>query len=87
MFYEFREKVEVEHPRTLGGMVLLLPSPSLLCSPHHGPVNPRDELLRQERDFIQKAADRGDGRLAPQNNLLAGVWLPGFFYGSKNVGR
>ena len=72
MFYEFREKVEVENTRTLGGMVLLLPNPSLLCSPHRRPVNPRDELLRQGRDFIQKAADREDGRLASQNNHLMG---------------
>ena len=29
-------------------------------------------LLRQGRDFIQKAADREDGRLAPLNNHLMG---------------
>ena len=32
----------------------------------------RHRLLRQGRDFIQKAADREDGRLAPQNNHLMG---------------
>ena len=29
----------------------LLPSPSLLCSPHNRPVNLRDKVLRQGRDF------------------------------------
>ena len=30
---------------------VVLPSPSSLCSPHHRPMNPRDEVLRQRRDF------------------------------------
>ena len=37
--------------------ILMLLSPSLLCSPHDRPMNPRDEVLRQERDFIREMAD------------------------------
>ena len=29
----------------------LLPSQSLLCSPHNRPMNPRDKVLKQGRDF------------------------------------
>ena len=33
----------------------------------------------KENYFIQKAADRENGRLAPQNNHPIGVWMPGSF--------
>ena len=49
---------------------LLLQSPLLLCSPHDGSMNPRDEGLRQGRDLNQEPADQEDGTLAPQNNHL-----------------
>ena len=55
----------------------MLLSPSLLCSPHDRPMNPRDEVLRQERDFIREMADWEDGMLAPRNNNLTGVCMPG----------
>ena len=54
-------------------------SPSSLCSLHDRPVNPRDEVLRQEETLVGELADQQDGRLAPQNNHLIGVWMPGSF--------
>ena len=59
----------------------LLPSPRLLCLPHDRPMNLRDEVWRQGRDFnlMGKPADREDGRIAPQSNHLIGVWMPGSF--------
>ena len=59
----------------------LLPSPSSLCSPHDRPMNLRDEVWRQGRDFnlIGKPADGEYGRIAPQSNHLTGVWMPGSF--------
>ena len=53
--------------------------PSSLCSLHDRPVNPRDEVLRQEETLVGELADQQDGRLAPQNNHLIGVWMPGSF--------
>ena len=58
-----------------------LPSPSSLCLPHNRPMNLRDKVWRQGRDFslIGKPADGEDGRLAPQSSHLLGVWMPGSF--------
>ena len=53
--------------------------PSSLCSLHDRPVNPRDEVLRQEETLVGELADQQDGRLAPQNNHLIGVWMPSSF--------
>ena len=39
----------------------------------------QDEELGQGKDFIQKLADWEDGRLAPQNNHLVGVWMLDYF--------
>ena len=33
----------------------------------------------KEEALIREPADRDDGRLAPQNNHLLGVWMPGSF--------
>ena len=57
--------------------VALLPSPSLLCSPHNRPMNLRDEVLGQGGDG--QPADQEDGKLMPQSNHLIGVWMPGSF--------
>ena len=39
----------------------------------------RQEVLRQGKWLYSKAADQEDGRLAPQNNHLIGVWMPDSF--------
>ena len=57
----------------------MLPSSSLLCSLHDSPKNLRDAALRKENNFVQKGADKKDGRLAIQNNLLFTVWMSGSF--------
>ena len=44
-------------PNCLTNTIILLLGPSLLCLLHNRPVNPRDEVLRQGRDF-----NRGAGR-------------------------
>ena len=52
----------------------------LLCLPHNNrPVNPRGEVLRHGREFNRGPADREEGRLAPQDHHLIGVWIPGSF--------
>ena len=60
-------------------MLQLLPSPSLVCSSHHRPTNLSFRVLRQGGDLIRGTADQEDGRLAPQNNHLIRVWMPGYF--------
>ena len=62
-------------------------SPSSLCSLHDRPVNPRDEVLRQEETLVGELADQQDGRLAPQNNHLIGVWMPGSFIEQRERGN
>lgn len=55
----------------------LLLSPTSLCLPHSRPINSRDEVLRQEYDFIGKLADGEDGRLTSLHvNHFNGVWMP-----------
>ena len=61
--------------------------PSSLCSLHDRPVNPRDEVLRQEETLVGELADQQDGRLAPQNNHLIGVWMPGSFIEQRERGN
>ena len=56
-------------------MVLL--SPGSLRSLHDRPI--REEVLKQRRDFNQRAADWEVGTLAPQNNHLIVVWMSGSF--------
>ena len=46
-------------------------------------MNLRDAMLRKEINFVQKAADEKDGRLATKNNLLIGVWMSGSFIDLK----
>ena len=36
-------------------------------------------MLRQGGELIRGTADQEDGRLAPQNNHLIRVWMPGYF--------
>ena len=43
------------HLKYVNKKVFLSLRPCLLHSPHHRPLNPRDKLLRQERDFNQGA--------------------------------
>ncbi|XP_057571550.1 asialoglycoprotein receptor 2 isoform X1 [Hippopotamus amphibius kiboko] len=43
--------------------VLLLPSPSLLCSPHDRPMNWRRSVEARNRTLFGKLADQEDGRL------------------------
>lgn len=69
----------------------MLPSPRSLCSLQDRPTNLRDEELRQRRDFIvggvEWITDGEDGRLAPQNTHLTGVWTPGSFLGQRREGE
>ena len=66
-------------PNCLTNTIILLLGPSLLCLLHNRPVNPRDEVLRQGRDFNRGAENQEDSRLVPQDNHLIGVWMPGVF--------
>ena len=65
--------------------LLLLLSPSSLCLAHDRPMNPRDEVLRQKETLIREPADREDGRLAPPDNHLIGVWMPGSFVNQREM--
>ena len=38
-----------------------------------------------EETLIREPADREDGRLAPQDNPLLGVWTPGSFVDQREV--
>ena len=60
-------------------MMDMIRSPSLLCSLHDRPMNPKGQVLRQEGDFNQELADQENGRPAPQNNYLSRVWMPSSF--------
>ena len=60
-------------------MMDMIRSPSLLCSLHDRPMNPKGQVLRQEGDFNQELADQENVRPAPQNNYLSGVWMPSSF--------
>ena len=44
-------------PRRTEALASLLPSASSLCSPHDRPMNPRDKVPSQGRDF-NRGADR-----------------------------
>ena len=44
--------------------------------PQDRPMNPRDEARKRPTGEL---ADQEDGRLAPQNNHLVGVWMPASF--------
>ena len=46
----------------------------------------RQGAERRKR-LIRKPADREDGRLAPQNNHLIGVWMPGSFIEQRERGN
>jgi len=46
-------------------------------------MNPRDKVPSQGRDFNWGE----DGRLAPQNNHLVGVWMPGSFIEQRERGN
>ena len=37
----------------------------------------REDNESEPKHFIQELTDQEDGRLAPQNNPVVGVWLPG----------
>ena len=64
----------------------MLLSPNSLCLPHDRPLNPRDEVLRQGRDFNPGAGRlQEEDRLAPQNNHLIGVWMPCAFIDQRGT--
>ena len=59
-------------------IVVVLRSPSSLYVSHGRPIHPRNEALRQGRDFIWGASWlRREAR--PQNNCLVEAWMPGSF--------
>ena len=60
-------------------MMDMIRSPSLLCSLHDRPMNPKGQVWRQERDFNRELADQENGRPAPQNSHISGVWMPSCF--------
>ena len=70
----------------LWGM-LLLPSPSSLCSPHDRPVNRRRDVEARNMTLFRKPADREDGRLVSLKNHLLRVWMPVSFIESERERR
>ena len=58
---------------------MILLSPGSLCSLHNRPMKPRDEVLRQGRDFNRGAGKLRRRQLGPQNNHLTEVWMAGSF--------
>ena len=64
-------------------LLIVLPSPNLLCSLHNKSMNLRPgQVLLWGRDFIWEPADWEDGRLAPQKPSCWGLDVR-FFYGSE----
>ena len=57
--------------------MLMLLSPSSLTSPHDRPMNPRDEGLRQGRDFNQGASS--PRKWQASQSPSSGVWMPDSF--------
>ena len=60
----------------------VLPSPSLLATWEASERSQWTQETRgwgKEETLIREPADWEDGRLAPQNNHLTGVWMPGSF--------
>ena len=76
----------IPHPQRRGTWLILLPSPSSLCSLHNRPMNLRDVVFRTENDFIQKVSWCKDGRLMFQNNHLVEVWMPVSFIEQRGEG-
>ena len=63
------------------GKVLL--SPSTFCSPHDRPMNLREEVLSQGRDFNGEQADQEDGRLVPKITILLGSGCQVFYQSER----
>ena len=59
--------------------VHMLPSPSLLCSPHNRTMNLRDEVLRQGKRLYSESSWLRGWQASASNNHLTGVWMPGSF--------
>ena len=66
--------------------MILLPSPSSLCSPHNRPVNQRRGVEARNTSLFRKPEDREEGRLKSQNNHLIGVWMPVSFIVQRGGG-
>ena len=64
----------------LKGSLLVLPSPSLLCSPHDRPTNQRRGAEARKTTSLGKPADGEDGRLVSLKNHLIGGLVASFFY-------
>ena len=58
--------------------MLVLLSLSFLCLPQDKSMNPR-RGVGSRKGLYSEQVDWEDGRLVPQNNHLAGVWMPGSF--------
>lgn len=70
---ELRHRTACEE--RMGSLEEVLPSPSLFCSPHDRPMNPRDRGVDAKNTLFGKLADQEDGRLKPQSNHLVWVWM------------